>query len=76
MRPLFLSLAVALALGLVSANAEAQVEPNLLPAGSMAPDFSLTGTTRYGMLRDPVKLSDHRGDVVVIAFFFKVRTRG
>ena len=42
----------------------------------MAPDFSLTGTTRYGMLRDAVELSDYRGDVVVIAFFFKVRTRG
>ncbi|MEE8521683.1 MAG: hypothetical protein V3S83_10015 [Gemmatimonadota bacterium] len=44
--------------------------------GSVAPDFSLTGITRYGTLRDPVRLSDYRGDVVVIGFFFKVRTRG
>ncbi len=69
-------LAVAVALAFFSAPLEAQVEPDLLPVGSMAPDFSLPGVTRYGALRDPVRLSDYRGDVVVIAFFFKVRTRG
>ncbi len=76
MRLRLLSLAVAVALASFSAPAAAQVDPDLLSVGSVAPDFSLTGITRYGTLRDPVRLSDYRGDVVVIGFFFKVRTRG
>ena len=48
----------------------------LIAVGEMAPDFSLPGATRYGILRDPVRLSDLRGEVVVLAFFFRARTRG
>jgi len=44
--------------------------------GEMAPDFTLPGATRYGLLRDPVTLSALRGKTVVLAFFFKARTRG
>jgi hypothetical protein len=44
--------------------------------GQTAPDFSLLGATRYGLLRDPVKLSDFRGQTVVLAFFPKARTKG
>lgn len=44
--------------------------------GSMAPDFSLPGATRYGLLASPVKLSDFRGKTVVIAFFYQARTKG
>ena len=44
--------------------------------GSMAPDFSLTGATRYGVLDAPVRLSDYKGKTVVLAFFFKARTKG
>jgi hypothetical protein len=44
--------------------------------GTMAPDFAVTGATRYGLLRDPVRLSELRGKTVVLAFFFKARTRG
>ena len=44
--------------------------------GDMAPDFTLPGATRYGLLRDPVTLSSLRGRTVVLAFFFKARTRG
>ena len=44
--------------------------------GEMAPDFTLPGATRYGRLRDPVKLSSLRGSTVVLAFFIKARTRG
>ncbi len=51
-------------------------EPDLLAIGEMAPDFALTGATRYGILQDPIRLSDLRGEVVVLAFFFRVRTRG
>jgi len=44
--------------------------------GAMAPDFALPGATRYGLLRDPVRLSDHRGKTVVLAFFYRARTKG
>lgn len=44
--------------------------------GQTAPDFTLPGATRYGLLRDPVKLSDFRGQTVVLAFFPKARTKG
>ena len=44
--------------------------------GDTAPDFSLPGATRYGLLRDPVQLSSMKGKTVVLAFFFKARTRG
>jgi peroxiredoxin len=48
----------------------------VLEVGEMAPDFELAGATRYGVLRDAVRLSDFRGKTVVLAFFFRVRTRG
>jgi peroxiredoxin Q/BCP len=44
--------------------------------GLAAPDFSLAGATRFGTLRNPVKLSDYRGQTVVLAFFPKARTKG
>jgi hypothetical protein len=44
--------------------------------GDVAPDFALPGATRYGLLRAPVRLSDYRGQTVVLAFFFKARTKG
>lgn len=50
--------------------------PQPLAVGAVAPDFSLPGATRYGPLQNPVHLSDFAGKTVVIAFFFKARTRG
>ena len=47
-----------------------------LEVGQPAPDFTLTGATRFGVLKDPVRLSSLRGKTVVLAFFFKARTRG
>jgi peroxiredoxin Q/BCP len=44
--------------------------------GQNAPDFSLPGATRFGLLKNPIKLSDYRGQTVVIAFFPKARTKG
>jgi len=44
--------------------------------GTVAPDFALPGATRYGLLKSPVRLSDYKGETVVLAFFFKARTRG
>ena len=44
--------------------------------GEQAPDFSLTAVTRYGALAQPVHLADLRGQTVVLAFFYKARTKG
>ena len=41
-----------------------------------APNFTLPGATRYGLLKTPVTLADYRGRTVVLAFFFKARTKG
>lgn len=68
------ALAVALAVpggALVAQQAESGPK-----VGETAPDFALAGATRYGVLRDQVKLADYRGNTVVLAFFFKARTRG
>jgi hypothetical protein len=51
-------------------------DDGLLAVGEMAPDFALPGATRHGVLEEPVSLSDYRGETVVLAFFFRVRTRG
>jgi cytochrome oxidase Cu insertion factor (SCO1/SenC/PrrC family) len=73
-------LAIALALAMAAGTAAAQARPEpaaAVPAvGQMAPDFSLPGATRYGLLASPIKLSDFRGKTVVIAFFFQARTKG
>jgi len=67
-------LAVAFVMGgPVDAGAQ---ESGLLAVGEMAPDFALPGATRHGVLEEPVRLSDYRGETVVLAFFFRVRTRG
>jgi hypothetical protein len=42
----------------------------------VAPDFTLAGATRYGLLKTPVALSAYRGRTVVLAFFFQARTKG
>ena len=54
----------------------AAAPPAAPEVGTMAPDFALTGATRYGVLRDPVRLSDFRGKTVVLAFFYRARTKG
>lgn len=68
-------LAAALGLGAPD-DAAAQDQQNFLAVGQMAPDIEVVGATRYGVLDQPVKLSDFRGETVVLAFFFKARTRG
>ena len=50
--------------------------PAALAVGTQAPDFAIPGATRYGTLKNPVRLSDYKGKTVVLAFFFKARTRG
>lgn len=62
----------------VSADAQQPAPPPPVgPAvGQPAPTFTLAGATRYGLLRDSIRLSDFRGQTVVIAFFPKARTKG
>jgi hypothetical protein len=61
-------------------TAYAQQNVAAAPAGpgvnDVAPDFTLVGATRYGLLKTPVRLSDYRGRTVVLAFFYQARTKG
>jgi peroxiredoxin Q/BCP len=61
-----------------SARAQQPTPPASPPLeiGAVAPDFALPGGTRFGVLTQPVRLSDFKGEVVVLAFFFRARTRG
>ena len=73
-RALTAIIAVAAAAGAIDAQQPAaETGPKV---GEMAPEFSLRGATRYGILRDQITLSSYRGNTVVLAFFFKARTRG
>ena len=78
MRRFLLAAAVAVTtmIAAPSEGAAQEAGDGLIAAGAMAPDFELTGATRHGVLRDKVRLSDYRGETVVLAFFFRVRTRG
>ncbi len=64
------------ALALGTASPMAAQDSGLLAVGEMAPDFALPGATRYGLLEEPIQLSDYRGETVVLAFFYRVRTPG
>jgi hypothetical protein len=72
-------LGMALAASVASAQQAPRPErPATSPpaVGEMAPDFELPGATRYGLLKNPVRLSDFRDQTVVIAFFYRARTAG
>ena len=64
--------------GAVSVQAQTPQTPAVKPieVGAVAPDFELPAATRYGVLREPIKLSDFKGKTVVLAFFPKARTSG
>jgi hypothetical protein len=47
-----------------------------LPVGTMAPDFAVQGATRYGLIAQPIRLSQFHGKTVVLAFYFRVRGGG
>lgn len=61
---------------LAGSGIAAAQEPEPLEVGLEAPDFELDGATRFGVLRDPVRLDAFRGKTVVVAFFYRVRTPG
>ena len=79
------TLSIALGVSLATtggvANAQQSASSTLAVASGpalneVAPDFSLAGADRYGLLKTPVRLSDYRGRTVVLAFFFQARTKG
>jgi hypothetical protein len=78
MRPLCLAVSLAAMPAVVAAQQSpppvATTPP--LEVGVVAPDFTMKGATRYGVLASPVHLSDFKGKTVVLAFFFKARTSG
>ena len=66
--------AVALFLGTATPAASQQEQGP--PVGQGAPDFSLAAATRAGVQKRPVRLRDLKGKTVVLAFFYKARTKG
>ena len=50
--------------------------PPPLAVGVDAPDFTLPAATQEGVSAKPVHLKDLRDKTIVIAFFYKARTRG
>ncbi len=65
--------AFAAAFGMLPALAGAQTT---LKVGDMAPDFTVTTVTAKGTDTKPFRLSEHKGETVVLAFFPKARTSG
>ena len=79
MRRLSLVLTLALTPAVLSAQSPARHEVTASPSlnvGAVAPDFSLPGATRYGLLAQPIHLADCKGKTVVLAFNFKAPTKG
>ena len=64
---------VVIALVAVTAARLRAQEPKV---GDMAPDFTLKGSTKDGLLPKPIHLAELRGQTVVLAFFPKSRTKG
>ena len=50
--------------------------PTPLTVGVEAPDFTLPASTMAGLSAKPIHLKDLRGKTVVIAFFYRARTKG
>jgi peroxiredoxin len=75
LRIVTLTVAAAFLLGLAASHAWAQGGDGP-QVGDMAPDFSLPGASKAGVREKALRLSDFRGQVVVISFFPKARTKG
>jgi cytochrome oxidase Cu insertion factor (SCO1/SenC/PrrC family) len=75
-----LTIAAGTSLALAGRFAGAQQTAAAAAAGpvvnDVAPDFTLQGADRYGLIKTPVRLSDYRGRTVVLAFFYQARTKG
>lgn len=47
-----------------------------LAVGAVAPDFTMSGSTQTEVLKKPIHLSDFKGKTVILAFYYRARTRG
>jgi hypothetical protein len=72
----FVAAASLAAFGIAEGQTAAPSAPSGPGVNDVAPDFTLNGATRYGLLKTPVRLSDYRGRTVVLAFFYQARTKG
>jgi hypothetical protein len=75
-KTLALGAAACLAAFSIAEGQAAAPAPSGPAVNDVAPDFTLNGATRYGLLKTPVRLSDYRGRTVVLAFFYQARTKG
>ena len=73
---MFTTVVLAALLQQPTAAPPAPPSPPPLEVGVVAPDFAMPGATRFGTLKQPVRLSDYKGKTVVLAFFYKARTKG
>jgi hypothetical protein len=77
-----LRVAAALVISAAAAAGAQQPQPTDSPAapipavGEMAPDFAFRAIDRQGVSANPTRLSNYRGQTVVLWFFIKARTRG
>jgi peroxiredoxin Q/BCP len=72
-KPIIMALAVSPVFASAQAPAQAEQGPKV---GDVAPDFTLGGATKDGVLKAPVTLSRYKGQTVIVAFFPKARTSG
>lgn len=72
----FLRSIATVAVSAIAAAPVAAQESGGPKVGDLAPDFTLPAATMGGVSQTPVKLSDLRGQTVVIAFYPRARTRG
>jgi len=68
--------ATAAAPSFVSAQPAPAANATVLKVGDVAPDFTVTAVTASGVDAKPFKLSEHKGETIVLAFFPKARTSG
>jgi len=76
----FSVVATAAATSVASAQAAPAAAPAVnataLKVGDVAPDFTVAAVTAAGLDAKPFKLSEHKGETIVLAFFPKARTGG
>ena len=68
--------ALTLGLTLAAVGLTAQEKPEPLAVGTKAPDFTLPAATKDGVSPKAASLKDFRGQTVVLAFFYRARTKG
>jgi peroxiredoxin Q/BCP len=67
---------IVLAPSFASAQGTPAPAPSPLKVGDAAPDFTVPWVTSAGLEKKPFKLSEHKGETVILAFFPKARTSG